>query len=64
MDAPVTKRAYGLLTVSVIRQFFGFLWLGRRVYDMVDSYGMVWVLATFLGMTAAILHLPITRISR
>jgi hypothetical protein len=60
MDAPDTKRAYGLLTVSVTRQSFGFLWLGGRVYDMVNSYGMVWVLAILLGVTAAMLHLPIS----
>jgi hypothetical protein len=60
MDAPDTKRAYGLLTVSVTRRSFGFLWLGGRVYDMVNSYGMAWVLAILLGVTAAILHLPIT----
>ena len=60
MDAPGTKRAYGLLKVSVTRQSFGFLWLSERVYDMVNSYDMVWVLAILLGVTAAILHLPIT----
>ena len=51
---------YGLVFFShQIGSFLG-VWLGGRVYDMVNSYDMVWVLAILLGMTAAILHLPIT----
>ncbi len=51
---------YGIVFFShQIGSFLG-VWLGGRVYDMVNSYDMVWVLAILLGVTAAILHLPIT----
>jgi predicted MFS family arabinose efflux permease len=50
---------YGIVFFShQIGSFLG-VWLGGRVYDMVNSYDMVWVLAILLGVTAAILHLPI-----
>jgi predicted MFS family arabinose efflux permease len=51
---------YGIVFFShQIGSFLG-VWLGGRVYDMVNSYDMVWILAILLGVTAAILHLPIT----
>ncbi len=51
---------YGIVFFShQIGSFLG-VWLGGRVYDMVNSYDMVWVLAILLGVTAAILHLPIS----
>jgi len=51
---------YGIVFFShQIGSFLG-VWLGGRVYDMVHSYDMVWILAIMLGVTAAILHLPIT----
>jgi len=51
---------YGIVFFShQIGSFLG-VWLGGRVYDMVNSYDTVWVLAILLGVAAAILHLPIT----
>ncbi len=51
---------YGIVFFShQIGSFLG-VWLGGRVYDMVNSYDVVWVLAILLGVAAAILHLPIT----
>ena len=51
---------YGIVFFShQIGSFLG-VWLGGRVYDMVNSYNTVWVLAILLGVAAAILHLPIT----
>ncbi len=51
---------YGIVFFShQIGSFLG-VWLGGRVYDMVNSYDMVWMIAILLGVTAAILHLPIT----
>ena len=51
---------YGIVFFShQIGSFLG-VWLGGRVYDMVNSYDMVWIIAILLGVTAAILHLPIT----
>jgi predicted MFS family arabinose efflux permease len=51
---------YGIVFFShQIGSFLG-VWLGGRVYDMVNSYDMVWILAILLGVAAAILHLPIT----
>lgn len=51
---------YGIVFFShQIGSFLG-VWLGGRVYDMMNSYDMVWIIAILLGVTAAILHLPIT----
>ena len=51
---------YGIVFFShQIGSFLG-VWLGGRIYDMVNSYDTVWVLAILLGVAAAILHLPIT----
>ena len=51
---------YGVVFFShQIGSFLG-VWLGGRIYDMVNSYNTVWVLAILLGVAAAILHLPIT----
>ena len=51
---------YGIVFFShQIGSFLG-VWLGGRVYDMVNSYNTVWILAILLGVAAAILHLPIT----
>jgi predicted MFS family arabinose efflux permease len=51
---------YGIVFFShQIGSFLG-VWLGGRVYDMVNSYDIVWILAILLGVIAAILHLPIT----
>ncbi|UCD78809.1 MAG: MFS transporter [Desulfobacterales bacterium] len=51
---------YGIVFFShQIGSFLG-VWLGGRVYDISNSYGIVWVMAILLGVTAAILHLPIT----
>jgi predicted MFS family arabinose efflux permease len=51
---------YGIVFFShQIGSFLG-VWLGGRVYDMVNSYDTVWILAILLGVAAAILHLPIT----
>jgi predicted MFS family arabinose efflux permease len=51
---------YGMVFFShQIGSFLG-VWLGGRVYDMVNSYDMVWILSILLGVAAAILHLPIT----
>jgi predicted MFS family arabinose efflux permease len=51
---------YGMVFFShQIGSFLG-VWLGGRVYDMVNSYDTVWVLSILLGVAAAILHLPIT----
>lgn len=50
---------YGFVFFShQIGSFLG-VWLGGRIYDMTNSYNMVWVLAILLGVTAATLHLPI-----
>jgi predicted MFS family arabinose efflux permease len=50
---------YGMVFFShQIGSFLG-VWLGGRVYDMVNSYDMVWILSILLGVIAAILHLPI-----
>ena len=45
--------------LNQIGSFLG-VWLGGRIYDMVNSYDTVWVIAILLGVAAAILHLPIT----
>jgi predicted MFS family arabinose efflux permease len=51
---------YGFVFFShQIGSFLG-VWLGGRIYDMVNSYETVWVLAILLSVAAAILHLPIT----
>jgi len=51
---------YGMVFFShQIGSFLG-VWLGGRIYDMVNSYDTVWVLAILLGVGAAIIHLPIT----
>ena len=51
---------YGIVFFShQIGSFLG-VWLGGRIYDMVNSYDTVWILAILLGVAAAILHLPIT----
>jgi predicted MFS family arabinose efflux permease len=51
---------YGIVFFShQLGSFLG-VWLGGRIYDMVNSYDTVWVLAILLGVAAAILHLPIT----
>jgi predicted MFS family arabinose efflux permease len=51
---------YGFVFFShQIGSFLG-VWLGGRIYDMVNSYDTVWILAILLGVAAAILHLPIT----
>ena len=51
---------YGIVFFShQLGSFLG-VWLGGRIYDMVNSYDMVWILAIMLGITAAALHLPIT----
>ena len=50
---------YGIVFFShQIGSFLG-VWLGGRIYDMVNSYDTVWVLAILLGVAAAVLHLPI-----
>jgi predicted MFS family arabinose efflux permease len=51
---------YGIVFFShQIGSFLG-VWLGGRFYDISNSYGIVWVMAILLGVTAAVLHLPIT----
>jgi predicted MFS family arabinose efflux permease len=51
---------YGIVFFShQIGSFLG-VWLGGRFYDISNSYAVVWVMAILLGVTAAILHLPIT----
>ncbi len=51
---------YGIVFFShQIGSFLG-VWLGGRIYDMVNSYDTVWILAILLGVAAAILHLPIS----
>ena len=51
---------YGIVFFShQIGSFLG-VWLGGRLYDMLNSYDMIWLLAILLGVMAAILHLPIT----
>jgi len=51
---------YGIVFFShQIGSFLG-VWLGGRIYDMVNSYDTVWMLAILLGVAAAIIHLPIT----
>jgi len=51
---------YGIVFFShQIGSFLG-VWLGGRIYDMVNSYDTVWILAILLGVAAAIIHLPIT----
>lgn len=51
---------YGIVFFShQIGSFLG-VWLGGRIYDMVNSYDTVWILAILLAVAAAILHLPIT----
>ena len=50
---------YGIVFFShQIGSFLG-VWLGGRIYDMVNSYDVVWVLAILLSVAAAMLHLPI-----
>ena len=50
------------LSVGLVKGFALFLgvWLGGRVYDMANSYTMIWIEAILLGVAAAILHLPIS----
>jgi len=51
---------YGIVFFShQIGSFLG-VWLGGRFYDITNSYAVVWVMAILLGVTAAVLHLPIT----
>ncbi len=51
---------YGIVFFShQIGSFLG-VWLGGRLYDMLNSYDMIWLLAILLGVMAALLHLPIT----
>ena len=51
---------YGIVFFShQIGSFLG-VWLGGRIYDMANSYTMVWIVAILLGVAAAILHLPIS----
>jgi len=51
---------YGIVFLS--HQVGGFLgvWLGGRMYDLTGSYNSVWLAAIVLGITASILHLPIS----
>ena len=35
------------------------VWLGGRVFDDTGGYGPVWMIAVFLGIAAALVHLPI-----
>jgi len=51
---------YGIVFFShQIGSFLG-VWLGGRIYDTVNSYDTVWILAILLGVAAAVIHLPIT----
>ena len=51
---------YGIVFFShQIGSFIG-VWLGGRVYDMMNSYDMVWILSILLAVASGIIHLPIT----
>jgi MFS family permease len=41
-----------------VGSFFG-VWLGGYVFDMTQSYDLVWYIAIGLGVFAAIMHMPI-----
>jgi predicted MFS family arabinose efflux permease len=51
---------YGIVFFShQIGSFLG-VWLGGRVYDVTNSYDLVWILSILLAVASGILHLPIT----
>jgi predicted MFS family arabinose efflux permease len=51
---------YGIVFFShQIGSFLG-VWLGGRIYDVTDSYTLVWFMAILLGVFASLLHLPIS----
>ena len=35
------------------------VWLGGRIFDATGSYDIVWLIAIGLGITSALIHLPI-----
>jgi len=50
---------YGVVFLShQIGAFLG-VWLGGAVYDRTGSYASVWMIAIVLGVTSALIHLPI-----
>lgn len=50
---------YGIVFLGhQIGAFLG-VWLGGRVFDATESYDTVWVIAIGLGVTSALLHIPI-----
>jgi MFS family permease len=56
-------RHMGMLfgVVFLSHQVGGFLgaWLGGSLFDITGSYAIVWGVAVWLGVTAALLHLPL-----
>lgn len=50
---------YGLVFVGHQLGAFLGIWLGGRVFDATGSYDVVWMIAIVLGVTSALLHLPI-----
>jgi predicted MFS family arabinose efflux permease len=50
---------YGVVFLShQVGAFLG-VWLGGVVYDSTGSYDTVWIIAIVLGVTSALIHLPI-----
>lgn len=50
---------YGIAFLShQIGSFFG-VWLGGVVFDMTNSYDLVWYLSIMLGLASAAIHIPI-----
>ena len=41
-----------------VGSFFG-VWLGGYVFDMTQSYDLIWLISIVLGLIAAFIHLPI-----
>ena len=41
-----------------VGSFFG-VWLGGYVYDLTQSYDLIWAISIALGLFAAIVHMPI-----
>ena len=50
---------YGFVFLSHQLGAFSGVFLGAKIYDMTGGYHLVWVIAIFLSIIAALLHLPI-----
>ena len=50
---------FGIVFFSHQLGSFMGVWLGGRLYDQTGSYDMMWCAGIFLGIIAALIHLPI-----